>query len=36
MAMRSLLSFVESSGDMLHMDNVPVMLESVGGAMEFL
>jgi hypothetical protein len=36
MAMRSLLSFIESNGDMLHMDNVPVMLESVSGAMEFL
>lgn len=36
MAMRSLLSFIESNGDMLHMENVPVMLESVSGAMEFL
>lgn len=36
LAMRSLLSFIESNGDMLHMENVPVMLESVSGAMEFL
>ncbi|MEY2863354.1 MAG: hypothetical protein RLY58_1061 [Pseudomonadota bacterium] len=35
-AMRSLLSFIESNGDMLHMDNVPQMLESVSGAMQFL
>lgn len=36
LAMRSLLSFIESEGDMLHMENVPVMLESVSGAMQFL
>jgi hypothetical protein len=35
-AMRSLLSFIESNGDPLHMDNVPQMLESVSGAMQFL
>lgn len=36
LAMRSLLSLIESDGDMLHMENVPVMLISVSGALEFL
>ncbi|MEC7118642.1 MAG: hypothetical protein VXW65_01910 [Pseudomonadota bacterium] len=36
MAMRSLMSYIESDHDMLHLDNVPVMLQTVSGAMTFL
>lgn len=33
---RALESFIESGGDMLNMDNVPVMLETLAGALSFL
>lgn len=36
MAMRALLSYIENDNDVLHLANVPVMLESVSGAMLFL
>ncbi len=36
MAMRALLSYTENENDALHLANVPVMLESVSGAMLFL
>ncbi|MFZ3192341.1 MAG: hypothetical protein WA154_03905 [Moraxellaceae bacterium] len=36
MAMRALLSYIENDNDALHLANVPVMLESVSGAMLFL
>jgi len=36
MAMRALLSYIENDHDELHLANVPVMLESVSGAMLFL
>lgn len=36
MAMRALLSYIENEHDALHLANVPVMLESVSGAMLFL
>lgn len=36
MAMRALLSYTENNNDELHLANVPVMLESVSGAMLFL
>lgn len=36
MAMRALLSYIENDNDVLHLANIPVMLESVSGAMLFL
>lgn len=36
MAMRALMAYIENDSDALHLANVPVMLESVSGAMLFL